>query len=130
MIYFIWKSIKINLVDLLWDHTTTESINNDFWKENICCWTFDPPYIILHNITYFVCRGTGHYSYYGPKLLMNKDIVLVTVNYRLGALGFLSLGTEQVDFSIAHCISIPPGQQCPETVNPLLSPLAISFWYL
>nr|XP_018917976.1 PREDICTED: esterase FE4-like [Bemisia tabaci] len=29
---------------------------------------------------------------YGPELLLDKDIVLVTVNYRLGALGFLSTG--------------------------------------
>ncbi|KAF5307863.1 hypothetical protein FQR65_LT06595 [Abscondita terminalis] len=29
-------------------------------------------------------------SLYGPNILLDKDVVLVTVNYRLGALGFLS----------------------------------------
>ena len=30
--------------------------------------------------------------FFGPKLLVEKDVVLVTVQYRLGALGFLSSG--------------------------------------
>lgn len=40
--------------------------------------------------------GTGVYGAFGPLLMMNKDVVLVTLNYRLGALGFISLGTDQV----------------------------------
>ncbi|XP_055850672.1 juvenile hormone esterase-like [Episyrphus balteatus] len=39
--------------------------------------------------------GTGHSLYTGPQYLMDHDIVLVTFNYRLGALGFLSTGTNQ-----------------------------------
>lgn len=31
----------------------------------------------------------------GPQNLMDRNIVLVTINYRLGALGFLSTGTEE-----------------------------------
>lgn len=31
----------------------------------------------------------------GPQLMMDRDIVLVTINYRLGALGFLSTGTRE-----------------------------------
>lgn len=31
--------------------------------------------------------GTGSKSFYGPDFLMNEDIVLVTLNYRLGPLG-------------------------------------------
>jgi len=31
----------------------------------------------------------GGLSLYGPQYLLDKDIVLVTVNYRLGALGIL-----------------------------------------
>lgn len=34
--------------------------------------------------------GAGHSEYYGPKFLLDFDLVLVTVNYRLGPLGFLS----------------------------------------
>lgn len=36
-------------------------------------------------------RGSGGKSWYGPEFLMDKNVVLVTINYRLGALGFLSL---------------------------------------
>ncbi|XP_034181508.2 uncharacterized protein LOC117604963 [Osmia lignaria lignaria] len=35
---------------------------------------------------------SGQSLYFGPQYLMDKDIVLVTVNYRLGSLGFLSTG--------------------------------------
>ncbi|XP_022165688.1 esterase FE4-like [Myzus persicae] len=34
--------------------------------------------------------GSGGLSLYGPQYLLDKDIVLVTINYRLGILGFLS----------------------------------------
>ncbi|XP_014217028.1 venom carboxylesterase-6-like [Copidosoma floridanum] len=34
--------------------------------------------------------GAGHSEYYGPKFLLDHDVILVTVNYRLGPLGFLS----------------------------------------
>ncbi|KAF5299075.1 hypothetical protein FQR65_LT09433 [Abscondita terminalis] len=34
--------------------------------------------------------GNGNSSTHGPELLITKDIVLVTINYRLGLLGFLS----------------------------------------
>lgn len=36
--------------------------------------------------------GSGNVQFYGPDLLLDKDIVLVVPNYRLGALGFLSTG--------------------------------------
>uniref|UniRef100_A0A1Y1L4R3 Carboxylic ester hydrolase n=1 Tax=Photinus pyralis TaxID=7054 RepID=A0A1Y1L4R3_PHOPY len=39
----------------------------------------------------FVC-GTG--NSYGPDYLLDEDIVLVTFNYRLGPLGFMSTGDE------------------------------------
>ncbi|KAL4097011.1 hypothetical protein QTP88_021854 [Uroleucon formosanum] len=34
--------------------------------------------------------GSGGLSLYGPQYLLDKDIVLVTINYRLGIIGFLS----------------------------------------
>ncbi|KAF4526361.1 hypothetical protein B566_EDAN014099 [Ephemera danica] len=40
--------------------------------------------------------GSGSSEIYGPQQLLDQDIVLVTFNYRLGALGFLSLGTPEV----------------------------------
>ncbi|KAJ9600064.1 hypothetical protein L9F63_009645, partial [Diploptera punctata] len=36
------------------------------------------------------CMGSGNIRICGPEYLMNEDVVLVTFNYRLGALGFLS----------------------------------------
>ncbi|XP_033228941.1 esterase FE4-like [Belonocnema kinseyi] len=35
---------------------------------------------------------SANLDYYGPLYLMDQDIVLVTINYRLGLLGFLSTG--------------------------------------
>ncbi|XP_071875787.1 carboxylic ester hydrolase [Bombus fervidus] len=37
----------------------------------------------------WVC-GAGHSDYYHPKFLLDHDVILVTVNYRLGPIGFLS----------------------------------------
>lgn len=31
--------------------------------------------------------GSGNAGFYGPEYLMDKDVVLVTINYRLGILG-------------------------------------------
>jgi len=35
--------------------------------------------------------GSGDTDFYGPDFLVTKDIVLVTVNYRLGALGKIKI---------------------------------------
>ena len=40
--------------------------------------------------------GDGTEQVYGPSVLLNKDVILVTINYRLGILGFLNLGTDEV----------------------------------
>ena len=39
--------------------------------------------------------GTGDSTFAGPSFFMDKDVVLVSVSYRLGVLGFLSLQTEE-----------------------------------
>ncbi|XP_035450696.2 juvenile hormone esterase-like [Spodoptera frugiperda] len=39
---------------------------------------------------YYV-TGSGNDDRFGPDFLMDRDVVLVTINYRLGVLGFLSL---------------------------------------
>ncbi|KAG8228421.1 hypothetical protein J437_LFUL003894 [Ladona fulva] len=38
--------------------------------------------------------GSSEVAMYGPNFLLDRDIVLVTINYRLGPLGFLSTGDE------------------------------------
>lgn len=39
-------------------------------------------------------EGTGDNTLHGPDFFMEKDVILVTFNYRLGALGFMSLGDD------------------------------------
>lgn len=36
--------------------------------------------------------GSGTSEFYGPDYIVNEETILVTINYRLGALGFLSTG--------------------------------------
>lgn len=40
--------------------------------------------------------GYGNDRLYGPEFLIKKDVILVTLNYRVGILGFLSLETEDI----------------------------------
>ena len=40
--------------------------------------------------------GTGTSSWYGPLLYLSHNVILVSVRYRLGPLGFLSLDTEEI----------------------------------
>ncbi|CAL8114084.1 unnamed protein product [Orchesella dallaii] len=47
------------------------------------------PMIFIHGGAFYV--GTA--SDYGPSYLMQQDVVLVTINYRLGVLGFFTDGT-------------------------------------
>ena len=34
--------------------------------------------------------GNGETDFYGPNSILDRDVVLVTINYRLGALGILT----------------------------------------
>lgn len=38
--------------------------------------------------------GSNHHLFYGPGYILDHDVILVTINYRVGALGFLSSETE------------------------------------
>lgn len=51
-----------------------------------------PVIIFIHGGAFMFNSGTT----YGPKILMNRDLVYVTFNYRLGPLGFLSTEDEIV----------------------------------
>lgn len=41
----------------------------------------------------FMC-GSGDQTLYGPDHILDHEVVLVTANYRMGPLGFLSTGDE------------------------------------
>ncbi|XP_011863054.1 PREDICTED: esterase FE4 [Vollenhovia emeryi] len=49
-----------------------------------------PVLVFFHPGAFYLFSGQS--SNFGPQYLLDKDIVLVTVNYRLAALGFLSTG--------------------------------------
>ncbi|XP_055906851.1 juvenile hormone esterase-like isoform X2 [Eupeodes corollae] len=40
--------------------------------------------------------GSGASYFLGPEYLLEKDLIIVTFNYRLGSLGFLNLGTSEI----------------------------------
>ena len=40
--------------------------------------------------------GDAGEEFYGPNALLDKDVILVTVNYRVNLFGFFTLGTEEV----------------------------------
>ncbi|XP_013110447.2 juvenile hormone esterase [Stomoxys calcitrans] len=50
-----------------------------------------PVLVYLHPGGFYTLTATSPYA--GPEYLMERDIVLVTLNYRLGSLGFLAAGT-------------------------------------
>ncbi|KAK9883517.1 hypothetical protein WA026_001693 [Henosepilachna vigintioctopunctata] len=52
-----------------------------------------PVIVFIHQGDFY--QYTGRSDWLGPQYLLNKDIVLVTFNYRLGTLGFLSTGDKE-----------------------------------
>lgn len=44
-------------------------------------------------------RGSSRTDVHGPDYFMEKEIILITFNYRLGAFGFLSLCDESLGIS-------------------------------
>ncbi|EFN68476.1 Carboxylesterase UNQ440/PRO873-like protein [Camponotus floridanus] len=51
-----------------------------------------PVMVWIHGGGFYV--GSGDSTFYGPDYIVEKDVVLVTLNYRLGVLGFLNLYDE------------------------------------
>ena len=61
---------------------------------------FDNPQILLP-VMFFIHGGSlrigsNNFHLYGPQHFMERGVIIVTVNYRLGPLGFLSMGTSSV----------------------------------
>lgn len=52
--------------------------------------SLSPVLVYLHHGGFIV--GSGSAAKFGPDLFIEQDIVFVSINYRLGAFGFLSLG--------------------------------------
>ncbi|KAF0311475.1 Esterase FE4 [Amphibalanus amphitrite] len=51
------------------------------------------PLVFLHGGDWLA--GSGSSRWYGPRYWLDHDVLLVTVNYRLGAFGFLSTGDSE-----------------------------------
>ncbi|GAB0094319.1 Carboxylic ester hydrolase [Sergentomyia squamirostris] len=50
-----------------------------------------PVLFFMHPGGFYAFSGIS--AFFGPEYLMDRDVVLVSINYRLGSLGFLSTGT-------------------------------------
>jgi carboxylesterase type B len=66
-------------------------------NDNLTSWTVEnknllPVLVFVHGGEFFA----GSSQLYGPDRFMKEDVVLVTINYRLGLLGFLSNGEESL----------------------------------
>ena len=51
-------------------------------------------------MNYFYFLGNSGEFFYEPGFLLDKDVILVTINYRLGIFGFLTLGTEELSGNV------------------------------
>lgn len=72
--------------DCLYLNVFTKNLPSDENK------TLKPVVVYIHGGAFQL----GSSSDNQPHLLMERDVVLVTTNYRLGAFGFLSLGTKEI----------------------------------
>lgn len=63
-----------------------------------------PVMVWIHGGAYY--GGSGNSLLYGPELLVRQDVVIVTINYRLGILGFFSTGDQhaQGNYGLKDCI--------------------------
>ncbi|KAG7306771.1 hypothetical protein JYU34_008205 [Plutella xylostella] len=66
---------------------------NVFTPANFLANTSLPVMVFLHGGDFGV--GSGSPSFYGPQYLVSHGVVIVTINYRLNAYGFLNLGIKE-----------------------------------
>ncbi|KAL6428698.1 hypothetical protein ACFW04_007943 [Cataglyphis niger] len=67
---------------------------NVYIPHNIYRTTRNPVMVFIHGGAFLI--GNGNDINKRPDYLMAKDVILVSINYRLGALGFLNVGHEEV----------------------------------
>ena len=60
-----------------------------------------PVMVFIHGGAFFLGDGTP--EFYGPGWLIDHGIVLVTINYRLGPLGFMSTGDNVIPANLVCC---------------------------
>ena len=78
---------------------SNSTVSEDCLYLNVFTKNLSPGNITLKPVVVYIHGGAfqlGSSSDHEPHLLMERDVVLVTINYRLGAFGFLSLGTKEI----------------------------------
>lgn len=63
------------------------------YTKNISSLANKPVIVFIHPGGFY--ENSGRSDEFGPQYLIQRDIVLVTINYRLAALGFMSTGTKE-----------------------------------
>lgn len=64
---------------------------NVFVPDSMTCTNSSKLPVIVFIIGGSFTSGTAYDGWYGPQLIMNKCVILITLNYRLGVFGFLPL---------------------------------------
>lgn len=72
-----------------------DSLHVNVFTKNLKINAFNPVMIFIHGGAYR--SGSSSTAYYAPDYLIEKDVVVVTINYRLGAFGFLTLDAENLN---------------------------------
>lgn len=91
----VFDATKFGPVCMQWDHFDEDDDKTN--GEEDCLYlniyTKNPRPDNKYPVMIFIHGGGftyGHSSFYGPNVIMKKDVVLITFNYRVGPLGFLS----------------------------------------
>nr|XP_022905022.1 esterase B1-like [Onthophagus taurus] len=78
------KNLYLGVEDCLYLNVHTPEINN-----------LNPVMVFIHGGSF--TEGSGQHILYGPEFLIPNRVVVVTINYRLGFLGFLNFQNAKVD---------------------------------
>ena len=57
-------------------------------------WVSSRLYVLTLNFYVVLLTGDSSEAFHGPGNLLDKDVIFVSLNYRLGVFGFLTLGDE------------------------------------
>ncbi|KAJ8727212.1 hypothetical protein PYW08_015609 [Mythimna loreyi] len=85
---------QVNLFTNEFNSGNEDCLFLNVYSTNLTPKTLLPVLVFIHGGGYK--SGSGNVDSYGPDFILRKDMVVVTFNYRLDALGFLSLGTKEV----------------------------------
>lgn len=78
--------VKLNIIDFMFCCKISKNASATANKK--------PVIVYIHPGGFYGVSSQSK-NFAGPQILMDRNIVLVTINYRLGSLGLLSLGTSE-----------------------------------